>query len=108
MADDEAERFTERVLSLVESIPAGRVMSYGAIAAAIGHGGPRQVARVMARDGGAVPWWRVVHADGSPYAPDQAAQAYARECTPLRTDSKVLVDMALAAWSPPSVADLRR
>jgi len=46
MAEDEAERFTERVLSLVESIPAGSVMSYGGVAAAIGAGGPRQVARV--------------------------------------------------------------
>jgi alkylated DNA nucleotide flippase Atl1 len=101
MAEDEAERFTERVLSLVESIPAGSVMSYGGVAAAIGAGGPRQVARVMARDGGAVPWWRVVHADGSPYAPAQAVDAYAREGTPLRAGSRICVDMAKAAWCPP-------
>ncbi|HZG98729.1 MAG TPA: MGMT family protein [Nocardioidaceae bacterium] len=101
MADDEAERFTEQVLSLVESIPSGRVMSYGAIAAAIGHGGPRQVAQVMARDGGAVPWWRVVHADGSPYAPETAVEAYARERTPLRGADRIVVDMPHAAWIPP-------
>jgi methylated-DNA-protein-cysteine methyltransferase-like protein len=103
MAADDLERLTERVLSLVESIPAGRVMSYGAIAAAIGHCGPRQVARVMARDGAAVPWWRVVHADGSPYAPEQAEAAYVRERTQLRPGSRVIVDMSTAAWCPSGV-----
>ena len=101
MPDDEAELFSERVLGLVESIPVGRVMSYGAIAAALGDGGPRQVARVMARDGAAVPWWRVVHADGSPYAPEQAVEAYVREGTPLRARDRLIVDIAAAAWSPP-------
>jgi alkylated DNA nucleotide flippase Atl1 len=107
MPDDEAERFAEMVLSLVESIPAGRVMTYGAIAAAIGHRGPRQVARVMARDGGAVPWWRVVHADGTPHAPEQALDAYTREGTPLRPGGKVIVALVDAAWSPPAVDHVR-
>ncbi len=60
------EEYVERVLSLVERIPPGRVMNYGAIAAAVGVGGPRQVGRVMSQYGGSVPWWRVVHADGRP------------------------------------------
>jgi alkylated DNA nucleotide flippase Atl1 len=98
-ADAEAERFAEAVLCVVESIPAGRVMSYGSIAAAIGGRGPRQVAHVMARDGGGVPWWRVVHADGSPHAPASALEAYAREGTPLR-DGGRRVDMGRAAWFP--------
>lgn len=61
--DDE---YVEAVLALVEDVPAGRVTTYGALARAVGTGGPRQVGRVMALHGDAVPWWRVVHADGRP------------------------------------------
>ena len=42
-------------------------MSYGDIAEYLGAGpGPRQVGRVLAVYGGAVPWWRVIHSDGTP------------------------------------------
>src|SRR5579875_3811942 len=58
--------FVGDVLDVVDAIPPGRVMSYGDVAACLGRGGPRQVGRVMAVWGGAVAWWRVVHADGSP------------------------------------------
>ena len=60
--------FAEEVLSLVERIPPGRVMSYGAIAEYVGQGGPRQVGTVMARYGGGVPWHRVVTASGRTFA----------------------------------------
>ena len=60
------EEYVEAVLTLVEQVPAGRVTTYGALARAVGIGGPRQVGRVMALHGDAVPWWRVVPADGSP------------------------------------------
>jgi len=92
------------VLALVESIPRGRVMSYGAIADAVGAGGPRQVGRVLARYGGPVPWWRVVRADGRPATchEGEAGQRLRRESTPLcRTrDARVRVDMAAAHWWP--------
>ena len=55
------------MLDVVDSIPPGRVMSYGDIAEYLGDGpGPRQVGRVMAVYGGAVAWWRVIHSDGTP------------------------------------------
>lgn len=60
------EEFIELVLSAVEAIPAGRVASYGDIAELVGRGGPRQVGWVMSHHGAAVPWWRVVRADGRP------------------------------------------
>ena len=41
------EEYVEAVLQVVESIPPGRVMSYGAIAECVGQGGPRQVGAVM-------------------------------------------------------------
>ena len=40
-------------------------MTYGDVAEWLEEGGPRQVGRVMALYGGAVPWWRVVRADGA-------------------------------------------
>ena len=62
-------------------------MSYGDIAEYLGAGpGPRQVGRVMAVYGGAVAWWRVIHADGTP-APGHdsvALRHYLAEGTPLR------------------------
>lgn len=93
------EEFDERVLAVVEAIPPGRVMSYGDIAEYVGEGGPRQVGRVMSLSGGAVPWWRVLHADGSPPAGHEG-EALARlleDGTPLRAGG-LRVDMRLARW----------
>jgi alkylated DNA nucleotide flippase Atl1 len=81
----EIDDYSARVLDVVDAIPAGQVMSYGDVAEYLGAGGPRQVGRVMARYGGAAPWWRVIHADGTP-APGHDAQAlahYLAEGTPL-------------------------
>jgi alkylated DNA nucleotide flippase Atl1 len=94
--------FASHVLDVVDSIPAGRVMSYGDIAEFLAAGpGPRQVGRVMSVYGGAVAWWRVIHSDGTP-APghEQAALArYLTEGTPLRSARPpVRVDMRRARW----------
>jgi alkylated DNA nucleotide flippase Atl1 len=97
--------YVERVLSIVEQIPRGRVTTYGLIAEALGRGGPRQVGAVMSTYGGPVPWWRVVRADGS--LPDshgpEARQEYLAEGTPLRTSGSV--DVRRAVWLPPEVHD---
>ncbi|MGK5639662.1 MGMT family protein [Streptomyces sp. URMC 126] len=78
--------YAERVLSVAEIIPPGRVMTYGDVAEWLGEGGPRQVGRVMALYGGAVPWWRVVRADGVllPGRERVALGHYREEGTPLR------------------------
>lgn len=60
--------YAEAVLDLVENVPAGSVVTYGDLAEMLGRGGPRTVGRVLATWGGAVPWWRVVRADGLPAA----------------------------------------
>ncbi len=95
--------YAERVLNVVDRIPPGRVMTYGDIAEYLGAGGPRQVGRVMSLWGGAVPWWRVMRADGSllPGHQPQALAHYRREGTPLRradAEGPVRVDMARARW----------
>ncbi|MFC7496892.1 MULTISPECIES: MGMT family protein [unclassified Nocardioides] len=99
------ERYVELVLRCVESVPRGRVTTYGAIAevvgAVVGGGGPRLVGTVMANHGGPVPWWRVVRADGSlpPSHQGEARQAYLEEGTALRPSGNV--DLRQAFWRPP-------
>ncbi len=105
--------FAERVLDLTERIPAGLVMTYGDVAEFLGEGGPRQVGRVMALYGGAVPWWRVVRADGAllPGHELRALEQYRAEGTPLRSvrgrgpargsaaaEDLPRVDLARARW----------
>jgi alkylated DNA nucleotide flippase Atl1 len=59
------ESLPYRILACIESIPPGRVMSYGDVAEYAGSRTARFVGRVLAMDGGTVPWHRVVRADGS-------------------------------------------
>ncbi len=94
----ERNEFAEAVLDLVETIPSGRVTTYGAIADRLGRGGPRQVGTVMATIGGSVPWWRVVRADGSlpDHLRDEAHQEHLREGTPLLPSGKVDLRRAFA------------
>lgn len=94
------DEYVERVLSLVERIPVGRVTTYGAIAAAVGVGGPRQVGAVMSSYGGSVPWWRVVRADGRlPLGNDgEALEHHRGEGTLFRPSGRV--DLAEALWWP--------
>ncbi|NDL57381.1 MGMT family protein [Phytoactinopolyspora mesophila] len=100
--DDE---YIEAVLSLVERIPPGRAMAYGAVAEEVGarleRGGPRIVGAVMAAFGGAVPWWRVVTATGRlpPGHEVTALRELAAEGTPLTSDGS-RIDMRRAAWRP--------
>ncbi|HET6529250.1 MAG TPA: MGMT family protein [Actinoplanes sp.] len=97
------QEYVEAVLALVERIPAGRVMSYGAIADALadvsGRNSARQVGTIMARYGGAVPWHRVVTSAGRlpPGHEQEARQRLLADGVPLTGDH---VDMARAAWSP--------
>ena len=103
--------YANRVLDVAESIPPGRVMSYGDIAEYLGEGGPRQVGRVMALWGGAVPWWRVVHSDGSFLVGHERESLchYRREGTPLRTGTDgrpSRLDMRQARWPTPDSNDV--
>ena len=99
----EVSDYVSQVLDVAESIPPGRVMSYGDVAEFVGAGGPRQVGRVMSLWGGSVPWWRVVRADGRPLAGHeaQALERYRAEGTPLRPGGPPSrLDMRRARWVP--------
>ncbi|MFE7315218.1 MGMT family protein [Streptomyces sp. NPDC057555] len=117
-APDDADQlpdYAERVLGVAELIPPGRVMTYGDVAEWLKDedhpegpalGGPRQVGRAMALYGGAVPWWRVVRADGAllPGSELRALAHYRDEGTPLKGASRVAeghiprIDMRRARW----------
>ncbi|MFE1229315.1 MGMT family protein [Streptomyces sp. NPDC058745] len=106
MSVEELPEYAERVLEVAELIPPGRVMTYGDVAEWLGEGGPRQVGRVMALYGGAVPWWRVVRADGAllPGHELRALGHYREEDTPLREAGRSAeghmpkLDMRRARW----------
>ena len=97
------QEYVEEVLSLVERIPAGKVMSYGAIADALadrsGRNSARQVGTIMARHGGGVPWHRVVTSSGRmpPGHEQEARQRLLSEGVPLKGEH---VNMSLASWAP--------
>ncbi|MBX6751060.1 MAG: MGMT family protein [Micromonosporaceae bacterium] len=102
-AEYDPRDYIEAVLDVVERIPKGRVMSYGAIAeylaARFGRGSARRVGTIMALYGGSVPWYRVVAANGrTPPGHEAAARR-------LLTAEGVMfrgerVDMAAHAWFP--------
>jgi len=119
MTATEPADFVSRVLGVVDSIPPGRVMTYGGVAAQLGSRAARAVGQVMARYGSEVAWWRVIRAGGHPPIGHeaQALPHYEAELTPLlrsaaglptataasattTTDAAYRVDYAAARWSP--------
>lgn len=97
------DEYVEEVLSLVERIPPGRVMSYGAVAECLadisGRSSARLVGNIMARHGGAVPWHRVVNNTGRlvPGHEAEAARRLRAEGVEFKGDR---VNMSQAAWFP--------
>ncbi len=86
----------EAVFDAVEQIPRGRVSTYGAIGRLVGVG-PRRVARALSSGGGAVPWFRVVRADGTTAEPVRARQLelLAAEGVPARNGR---IDLDAVGW----------
>lgn len=88
---------SQRVLRCVELIPAGKVMSYSDVAEYVGTRSVRGVGRILAADGGTVPWHRVLRADGSCAEHLRAEQLalLGGEGVPIRRER---VDMKSARW----------
>ena len=98
-----ADDFVSRVLEVVESIPEGRVMTYGDVAAAIGSRAARAVGTVMSHYGSDVPWWRVIRASGHPAVDHEsrALEHYRAENTPVKWANGVFrVDLRTARYTP--------
>lgn len=59
-------KFSEKVLKVVESIPYGKVVSYGQVALYVGvPRAARQVGWILRQsEGEDIPWWRVINNEG--------------------------------------------
>ncbi len=97
--------FAEAIWDLVRRIPRGRATTYGQLAEAH-YGvarGARQVGQAMARCPAGLPWWRVVHADGSmkggPGSDEQLARL-TEEGVPLTGAGRVDWSRSGGPWSP--------
>jgi alkylated DNA nucleotide flippase Atl1 len=77
----------EQVRALVSAIPAGRVATYGDIAAAAGLSSPRIVGWIMRTDSSDLPWHRVITASGRP-----AQHLATRQLEQLRAEGVLAVD----------------
>lgn len=98
--------FTERVKQVISSIPAGRVASYGLIAACAGnHRGSRQVAWLLhsssRKDN--LPWHRVINSRGGISFPagggcEEQRALLEREGVQFKEDGRV--DLARYLWHP--------
>ncbi len=77
----------EAVRALVGSIPAGRVATYGDVAAAAGLSSARIVGWIMRTDSADLPWHRVVAASGRP-----APQLARRQLERLRAEGVLAAD----------------
>jgi alkylated DNA nucleotide flippase Atl1 len=100
-----ASDFLEAIWALARSVPSGRATTYGQLAEAH-YGvarGARGVGQAMARCPGDVPWWRVVHADGTMKGTDGGDEQRARlaeEGVALTVDGRVDWTRAGGPWSP--------
>lgn len=78
----------EIILERVRRVPEGFVTTYGDLSP----GAPRHAGRVLSQAGEAVPWWRVVRADGTwPKGPRQR-QRLLEEGVPMRGGRVVMAD----------------
>ncbi|SKI01723.1 MGMT family protein [Mycobacteroides abscessus] len=85
------EEQVELVRSLVASIPAGRVATYGDIADAAGLSSARIVGWIMRTDSADLPWHRIIGASGRP-----APHIRTRQLELLRAEGVLAVDGRIA------------
>lgn len=97
------ENLRKEVLDLVDSIPLGKVATYGQLAGLIGRPkNARLVAKILAQGQGHHPYHRVVNAAGrlAPDWEDQRTLLWA-EGVPFKTNGHV--DLKQALWKPKQV-----
>ncbi|MCB1606915.1 MAG: MGMT family protein [Xanthomonadales bacterium] len=88
VATPEADAALTELIAQLQAVPAGTVISYGALAARCGRPrGARWAARCLAQlpDGHRLPWHRVVRADGRIAFP-VGSTGYKRQCQLLRKE----------------------
>jgi methylated-DNA-protein-cysteine methyltransferase related protein len=106
---EKSESFFHRVRVIVESIPRGKVVTYGQVAALAGNPrGARMVGWALASmpNHVHVPWQRVINAQGRISFPEDS-DTHRRQRTMLETEGVQFgktgrVDMARYQWQPDS------
>lgn len=104
------QRYREKVYEIVRRIPAGRVMTYGQIAAMLGEGyTPRTIGYVMhAAETEKVPWQRVINAQGGCSTGRMTIpvnlQQSILEAEGVRFDARGRCDLAKYQWFPEGFA----
>ncbi len=91
--------YAQLVLSCVDRIPRGYVLTYGDVAEYVGAGSGRAVGNVLHLHGREVSWWRVLLSTGHP-SPASPAEALARldvERVPLLAGG-LRIDLRVARW----------
>jgi len=96
----------ERIYAITEQIPAGRLASYGQIAAIEGHCTPRMVGYAMAAVGQRqVPWQRVINSRGTVserrHGGGTSRQRRLLETEGVVFDARGRVDFSLFGWAGP-------
>lgn len=98
--------FTQKVVTVIQSIPHGRVISYGRVAALAGNTrGARQVARILHSMSQKydLPWHRVINAAGRISLP--RGRGYERQKALLEFEgvffpSSQIIDLSVYLWVP--------
>ncbi len=101
--------FTAKTVQLIQSIPKGRVMTYGQVAAAAGNRrAARQVVRVLhsLSEAEQLPWHRIINAKGGISAPANASGKGLLQRELLEAEGIVFrqdgtVDLETCRWFPP-------
>jgi len=89
---DRPRRSCEDVLDAVRAIPEGFVRTYGDLSP----GAPRFTGAVLRGVGDEVPWWRVVHADGTLAVGEEQRLRLEAEGAPFLRGKRVRLDMRVA------------
>ena len=96
--------FKLRVIEIVKSIPAGRVMTYGQIAAICGNARSARIVGGIAHYGDqSLPWHRVVNKSGVlalGYPGGRAAHAAMLRAEGLEVDENYKINISDAIWNP--------
>jgi methylated-DNA-protein-cysteine methyltransferase-like protein len=85
-------RSVEEVLDAVRAIPEGFVRTYGDLSP----GAPRFTGAVLRGTGDEVPWWRVVHADGTLAVGEEQRRRLEAEGAPFLPGKRARLDMRVA------------
>lgn len=112
MSPDSGSGLYERIYSLVKRVPAGRVTTYGQIAALAGGCTPRIVGYAMAavKPEARVPWHRVINSKGevSARGGGETVQRRMLEHEGVEFDERGRVDLSEFLWDGPKLRRRRK